>query len=276
MKCGHQELLFDKPKVMGILNLTPDSFYTGSRFSQMDEISTHVEKMLMEGASIIDIGAVSSRPGASLASEEDEMKRIIPVLKALVKQFPDTIFSVDTFRASIANAAYEAGAGMINDISGGHLDPNLLRTVAETGLPYVLMHMHGNPTNMQQNPIYENIIPILKHYFETSLEQLYEKGMKDVIIDPGFGFGKTIEQNYTLLNHLPDLRVGNCLLLVGLSRKSMIYKLLQITPEEALNGTSALHLLALLNGANILRVHDVKEAIEIVKLAEMLEATKLN
>ena len=273
MKCASITLDFNKPLVMGIVNQTDDSFYTGSRFKRLVDVTVKVEKMINDGAAIIDIGAVSSRPGANLGTEEEELKKLRPVLRFLVKTFPQTVFSVDTFRENAAKAAFEEGAGIINDISFGSLDPGMLQAVAETKLPYVLMHMQGTPANMQANPIYHDLIPELQQFFDTSLEKLNGMGIENVIIDPGFGFGKRLEQNYMILNRLPELKISSCPLMVGISRKSMIYKLLQISPEEALNGTSALHLLALLNGADILRVHDVKEASEIIRLAEMLKAS---
>lgn len=260
----------DKPLVMGILNLTPDSFFDGGRYLDSDAWLAQTEKMIGEGAAIIDIGAVSSRPGAKSVSEEEELSRLIPVLSVLVKRFPTTIFSVDTFRAKVAKQSADAGAGIINDISGGGMDFQMLETVANTGLPYILMHMQGKPENMQNNPSYTDVIAEVNLFFEKSIQTLNQKGIREVILDPGFGFGKTIPHNYSLLQNLGSLKQPGYPLLVGISRKSMIYKLLEISPDESLNATSALQLIAILKGASILRVHDVKEAVQIIKVAGML------
>lgn len=268
LRCGENVLIIDKPLVMGILNLSPDSFYDGGRYTQKDAWIAQAEKMMEDGACIIDLGAVSTRPGAAEVPEETELMRILPVVEKLVQKYPKTVFSVDTYRSGVAKLCAEAGAGIINDISGGRMDENLIATVAESGLPYVLMHMQGTPSNMQSNPVYENISAEVALFFDLKFKALKEAGISQVILDPGFGFGKTIEHNYQLLSHLKTFKCFGAPILVGLSRKSMIYKLLQISPEEALPGTNALHMLSLLNGADILRVHDVKEAVQVIKLAE--------
>lgn len=270
LKCGKITLNYDKPLVMGILNLTPDSFFDGGKYSDTEKIISRVDKMITEGASIIDLGAVSSRPGAGFVSEDEEIKRLIPNLEILKSKFPDTVFSIDTFRAKVVQLAYDSGAGMINDISGGNFDVKLIETVAETDLPYVLMHMKGSPADMQQNPEYENVVNDINAFFRGKLDILSQAGIDQVILDPGFGFGKTIEHNYSLLRNLKVFKKSGSPILVGISRKSMIYKYLHIAPDEALPATTALHLQAILNGADILRVHDVKETVEVIKLSELL------
>jgi dihydropteroate synthase len=267
LKCGNNVLNMDKPLVMGILNLTPDSFFDGGRYADTVAWITQTEKMISDGASIIDLGAVSTRPGAELVSEADEIKRLIPVVELLTAKFPDTIFSVDTYRANVAKLSADAGAGIINDISAGSMDTEMIKTVASTGLPYILMHMQGTPAEMQTNPLYKDITAEIGDFFEQKLEILQNAGIDQVILDPGFGFGKSIAHNFRLLNQLNVFKKYGYPLLVGLSRKSMIYKLLEITPDEALPATTALHLAALLNGADILRAHDVKEAVQAIKLA---------
>lgn len=268
LRCGKNVLKVDKPLVMGILNLTPDSFYDGGRYNDMDARISQTEKMINEGASIIDIGAVSTRPGAAGVSEEEEITRLLPVIETLTFRFPETVFSVDTYRSKVVKLTAEAGVGIINDISGGSMDPYLMEAVAGSGLPYILMHMQGKPADMQLNPSYNNVSSEINTFFEQKREQLGSAGISQVILDPGFGFGKLLEHNFSLLSQLNGFKKHGLPLLVGLSRKSMIYKLLQINPQEALPGTSALHMLALLNGADILRVHDVKEAVQVIKLAE--------
>ncbi len=268
LRCGKNVLKSDKPLVMGILNLTPDSFYDGGRYNDMDARISQTEKMINEGASIIDIGAVSTRPGATGVNEEEEIARLLPVIETLTYRYPETVFSVDTYRSKVVKLSAEAGAGIINDISGGSMDPYLMEAVSGSELPYILMHMQGTPADMQLNPTYENVSGEVNTFFEQKLKQLKSAGINQVILDPGFGFGKSIEHNYSLLSQLNGFKKHGCPLLVGISRKSMIYKLLQINPQEALPGTSALHMLAVINGADILRVHDVKEAVEVIKLAE--------
>lgn len=251
---------------MGILNITPDSFYEHSRLLDEKSVLLKAEQMIKEGASILDVGGYSSRPGAIDISDEEEQERVLPVIKVLAKNFPDQIISIDTFRAEVARRAIEHGALMINDISAGQLDKNMFSVVAQAGLPYIMMHMRGTPQNMVQMNSYENLINEVAIYFAERLSQLREMGVKDVIVDPGFGFAKNIEQNFSLLKHLAYFKTCACPVLVGLSRKSMIYKTLGISATEALNGSTALHMLALMNGASILRVHDVKEAVETIKL----------
>ncbi len=268
LKCGNNVLNTDKPLIMGILNLTPDSFFDGGRYTKKDTWISQVEKMIQEGASIIDLGAVSTRPGAVYVPEEEEITRLLPALELLASRYPETVFSVDTFRSTVAKLSAAAGAGIINDISGGKLDEELIKTVAFTGLPYILMHMQGSPSDMQKNPVYENVTHEISTYFEEKLTILHSAGIQQVILDPGFGFGKTAEHNFRLLRELNIFKQSGYPLLVGISRKSMIYKLLEITPEEALPATSALHMAAIINGVDILRVHDVKEAVQVLKLAE--------
>ncbi|MFP4091524.1 MAG: dihydropteroate synthase [Cyclobacteriaceae bacterium] len=255
------------PIVMGILNVTPDSFYDGGRYIQNDSrLLRQAEKMLTEGATILDIGGYSSRPGAEHISTEEEKKRVVNSIDLVSKSFPEAYISVDTFRSEVAREAVAAGACMINDISGGQLDEQMFDTVAELQLPYVLMHMRGTPQTMKQLTDYDDLMLDLIDYFQKRIAVLREKGVKDIIVDPGFGFAKTIDQNFMLLSRMADLQLLEVPILAGLSRKSMIYRRLDIPVEEALNGTSVLNTMALMNGAGILRVHDVKEAIQTIKL----------
>lgn len=258
------------PKIMGILNVTPDSFYDGGMFDSNKKILDHVEKMLTDGADIIDIGGYSSRPGAKEVKLKDEIKRVVPAIELIKKEFNETIISVDTFRSEVALQAVNSGASIINDISGGDLDPNMFNCVAELNVPYIIMHMQGNPKNMQNNPLYENVIVEIIENLSKKVFEATEAGVIDVIIDPGFGFGKTIEHNYKILSELSFFKELDCPILVGLSRKSMIYSLLEEKPENVLNGTTCLNTVSILNGANILRVHDVKEAKEVIKLTNFL------
>lgn len=269
LKCGDIELYIDKPLVMGILNLTPDSFFDGGRYTNRDAWISQAEKMIEEGASIIDLGAVSTRPGAKNVTEEEEISRLMPALEILKSRYPKTVFSIDTYRAKVAELTAKAGAGIINDISGGSMNAGLIQAVAETGLPYILMHMQGTPSDMQTNPIYDDVTLDVCEFFAQKLISLSQAGIQQVVLDPGFGFGKSIDHNYKMLRDLAIFKQAGYPVLVGISRKSMIYKLLEITPEEALSATSALHMIALLNGADILRVHDVKEAVHVIKLSEM-------
>ncbi len=265
----------DRPVVMGILNITPDSFYAGSRKQTEAEIIARIETILEEGGNMIDIGGYSSRPDAAEVSEQEEKERLKMALKLLQRDYPDVIVSVDTFRASVARFAVEEyGAAIINDISGGQLDENMFSTVASLKVPYILMHMRGTPQTMQQYTDYEHLTADILKYFAEKLETLYQMGVNDVIVDPGFGFSKTLEQNYELMNHLSDFRIFGLPLLVGISRKSMIYKLLGGTPMESLNGTTVLNTYALLNGAHILRVHDVRAAVEAVKIVSQINNKK--
>ena len=261
----------DKPKVMGIINLTPDSFFEGSRVRPDEKsILQSAEKMIREGADFLDLGGYSTREGAEDISVQEENDRVSPAVALIKKHFPDILISVDTFRAEVAKAAVDAGADLINDISAGNLDPSMLETVSMLGVPYIAMHMRGTPQTMQQQTEYFDLIPEILRYFAEKLDQFRKLGIKDVIIDPGFGFAKTKNQNFDLLRELKSLRVLGMPVLVGVSRKSMIYKTLNCTPSEALNGTTALNMFALLQGANILRVHDVKEAKETIQLFEQL------
>lgn len=259
------------PCVMGILNITPDSFYAGSRMQTEAEIAARAQQILDEGAGIIDIGAYSSRPNAENVSPREEMERLRMGLKILRKTQPGAVISVDTFRADVARMCVEEyGVAIINDIAAGEMDTDMFRTVAELNVPYIMMHMQGTPQNMQQHPHYDNLLKEVFLYFAQKVQQLRDLGMKDIILDPGFGFGKTVEHNYELLAHLEEFRVFELPLLVGVSRKSMIYRLLGNTPQDALNGTTVLDTICLLKGADILRVHDVREAVETVKIVEAM------
>ena len=272
LNCKGRLLPLDQPVVMGILNITPDSFYAGSRKQTEAEIAARAEAILQEGGTIIDIGGYSSRPGAAEVSEEEEMARLETALRVLNLEFPDAVLSVDTFRSAIARRCVEEfGVAIVNDISGGELDKDMFRTIADLRVPYVMMHMRGTPQTMQQHTQYEHLTADILQWFAAKLETLYQMGANDVIIDPGFGFSKTLEQNYELMRHLSDFRIFGLPLLVGISRKSMIYKLLGGTPAESLNGTSVLNTYALLNGADILRVHDVREAVEAIRLVEQVK-----
>ncbi|MDA9176819.1 dihydropteroate synthase [Flavobacteriaceae bacterium] len=259
------------PKIMGILNVTPDSFYDGGVFSNEKKILAQVEKMILDGADIIDIGGFSSKPGAKTISLKEEEKRVIPIIKLINKTFNKIIISVDTFRSEIAEKSLNEGASIINDISGGDLDKNIYQISYKYKAPYIMMHMNGVPSNMQNNPKYENINHDIIKDFTSKIDSAEKKGVCDIIIDPGFGFGKTIQHNYQILNNLKLYTVLKKPILVGISRKSMIYKLLKTDPSKALNGTTSLNTIALINGANILRVHDVKEAKEVIKLYSFLK-----
>lgn len=262
--------LFDlrTPQVMAILNITPDSFYSASRTASIDEALQKAGDFLNAGATIIDIGAYSSRPGAADVSEQEELDRIIPVVEALVARYPGAILSIDTFRAAVAEASVEAGAHIINDISGGTIDPAMFETIAKLQVPYILMHMKGTPQTMQQEAQYDDVMLEVVDYFAKKVAELRARGVKDIILDPGFGFAKTRDHSYELLNHLEDLNIFGLSYLVGFSRKSMIAKYLKVDPADALNGTTVLHTIALQKGASILRVHDVTPAVECIKLVE--------
>ena len=260
---------------MGILNITPDSFYDGGKYKNEADILFQTEKMLTEGATFIDVGAYSSRPGATHISEKEELKRILPVIELLVKYFPEIIISVDTFRSEIAKKTIENGAAIINDISGGKMDEKMFQTVAELQVPYILMHMLGTPQNMQQNPVYEDVTKDIIRFFSEQIFKLHQLKMNDIIIDMGFGFGKTLQHNYEILSNLALFKNLDAPILIGISRKSMLYKPLDITANEALNATTAANTIALLNGANILRVHDVKEAVEAIKIVNQLRENEL-
>ena len=260
---------------MGILNLTPDSFFDGGKYKDEASMLDQVEYMLKNGATFIDMGAYSSRPGAEHVPDDEELKRMIPVIDLILKKFPGTLISVDTFRSNVAAESIEHGAAIINDISAGNLDENMFTTVAKYQVPYIMMHMKGTPQSMQKEAVYENLVNDLRFYFSEKIQETTSKKINDIIIDPGFGFAKTTAQNYTLLNHLDMFQTFGSAILIGLSRKSMIYKVLKSSPKEALNGTTALHTIALLKGANIIRAHDVKEASECVKLVEALKENAL-
>ncbi|MBT8270718.1 MAG: dihydropteroate synthase [Flavobacteriaceae bacterium] len=266
INCKGKLIDLSSPRVMGIINITPDSFFEGSRLQFEDDIISRVGLMLEHGADFIDVGGYSSRPGAADVSETEELDRVLPVVNAIIKNFPDCILSVDTFRSGVAKASFDAGAAMVNDISGGLLDREMIPTVGELGVPYIIMHMKGQPQNMQEKTEYEDLLSDLLKYFSERMALARQHQIKDIIIDPGFGFAKTIEQNFELLKKLDLLKITEMPVLVGLSRKSMIYKTLKTDPEHALNGSTALHAIALSKGANILRVHDVKEAVEVVTL----------
>lgn len=260
-----------QPRVMGILNVTPDSFYAGSRTQTEAEIVRRVRQIVSEGAAIIDIGAYSSRPNADNVSSREEMERLRMGLKILFEIQPDAVVSVDTFRADVARMCVEEyGVAIINDIAAGEMDANMFHTVAALNVPYIMMHMQGTPQSMQQHPHYDNLLKEVFLYFARKVQQLRDLGVKDIILDLGFGFGKTMEHNYELLSHLEEFRIFELPLLVGVSRKSMIYRLLDITPQEALNGTTVLDTICLLKGADILRVHDVKEAVETVRIVQAM------
>lgn len=267
INCRGQLVDLSTPKVMGILNLTPDSFYDGGKYKSADDIIEQIAKMNNDGADFVDIGAYSSRPNASHISLEEETSRLMPVLELIVKEFPDLLISIDTFRSDIARMAIDKGACMINDISAGSLDKNMFTTIADLKVPYILMHMVGTPQNMQQNISYKNLLTDIISYFSKKVFELRKLGVNDLIIDPGFGFSKTLDQNFELLNNLDLFASFDLPILVGLSRKSMLYKLLNTGPENALNATTVANTIAVTKGVNILRVHDVKEAVELVKIS---------
>lgn len=264
------------PKVMGILNVTPDSFYDGGRLPDEESLLLQAKTMIDEGAALLDIGGYSTRPGAADISEAEESGRVVPAIRAIVKNFTTTPVSVDTFRSGVARTAVEAGASMVNDISGGSLDPNMFETIADLKVPYVLMHMRGNPQTMSKQTQYENLVKEMALYFSKKLEALLRLGVKDIILDPGFGFAKTADQNFEILQHLDYFKIFRLPILAGLSRKSMIWKTLQTDPSNALNGTTALNMMALSKGASMLRVHDVKEAVESVILSQQMLKQKVS
>jgi dihydropteroate synthase len=266
LKIGGELMQFSKPIIMGIVNLTPDSFYDGGKLKSESDVLNKAAKLLDEGADILDLGAYSSRPGAEHIEEEIEMKRLLPVLKTIRNEFSSCIISIDTFRSTIAKAAVETGADMINDISGGELDKDMMPMVARLKVPYVLMHMRGNPQTMQNDLQYDNVVTDLFHFFSIQLNKARELGISDVIIDPGFGFGKSLEDNYRLLKSLKTFTSLNSLVLAGISRKSMVSKVANVTSSDALSGSISLNTIALLNGADILRVHDVKAAKDAVNI----------
>jgi dihydropteroate synthase len=266
LNAGGKLIDLSQPKVMGIINLTPDSFFTGSRKQDVSSVLEQAGKMLADGATFLDLGAYSSRPGAADISAQEEIDRLLPAVEAIATKYPEAVLSIDTFRAAVAEAAINSGAHIINDISGGELDSGMFATVAKLQVPYILMHMKGTPQNMVQQAEYENVFDEVFDYFVKKYRQLKQLGVKDVIIDPGFGFAKKAEHSYTLMKRLQEFNVLQLPVLVGISRKRMIYNELGITAEDALNGTTALNAIALTKGADILRVHDVKEAVETVKI----------
>jgi len=273
LNCRGRLLDLSKPAVMGILNVTPDSFYDGGTLTAPDALLERAGKMLAEGAALLDIGGASSRPGAGEVPEAVEMQRVLRAIELLIRQFPDAILSVDTWRSGVARAALAAGAAVVNDISGGRFDPQISAVAREFGSPYVLMHMQGTPGTMQRQPQYENVVAEVLDFFITQTGLLRAAGLRDIVLDPGFGFGKTVEHNYLLLRNLSVFSQTLGLpVLAGLSRKSMICKVLKVNPDRALNGTTALHMVALQNGANILRAHDVQEAREVIQLWEQLRS----
>lgn len=270
LNCKGRLLVIDKPVVMGIINVTPDSFYSGSRKLFIDEVLLQAENMINHGAAFIDIGGQSTRPGSEDVGIEEELSRVIPAVEAISQRFPDSFISIDTYHSKVALNAVNAGASLVNDISSGSLDEQMIQTVGSLHVPYIAMHMKGTPKTMHQHAQYENVTLEILDFFIRKTEECRRAGINDIITDVGFGFAKTIEHNFTLLKNLSIFKILQKPLLVGLSRKATIYKTLRVTPEEALNGTTALNTISLLNGANILRVHDVKEAVEVVKLVEVL------
>jgi dihydropteroate synthase len=260
-----------RPVVMGILNATPDSFYNKGRESTVSELLKKAERMMKEGAVIIDVGGASTKPGAAIIDVNEELERVLPVVENIHQRFPEVWLSVDTYHARVAEETVCAGASIVNDVSSGSIDENMLATVAKLKIPYIAMHMQGTPETMQQNPVYEDVVYEVRDYLRVKCDEASKAGITNIIIDPGFGFGKTLEHNIALLKALHTIRMLGKPVLVGLSRKSIVCKTLGITPEEALNGTTAYHLLALQQGANILRAHDVKEAVEVIKIWEQMQ-----
>lgn len=270
INCKGKLIDLTTPKVMGILNMTPDSFYDGGKYKNESDIVSQVETMLKNGATFIDIGAYSSRPNATHISETEELQRLLPIIELLIGEFPEIIISIDTFRSEVAKQAIQAGAALINDISAGKLDKDMLQTVANLKVPYIMMHMKGTPQTMKAHANYTHIMKELLFYFSERINEAKKLGIKDIIVDPGFGFAKNTAQNFEVLKHLELLKILEFPILAGVSRKSMIYKTLENTAQEALNGTTVLNTIALQKGATILRVHDVKEATETIKLTDQL------
>ncbi|MCF8299657.1 MAG: dihydropteroate synthase [Haliscomenobacter sp.] len=273
--CGSL-LVLENPVVMAVININTDSFYEKSRFTERGGILKQAETHLREGATFLDIGGMSSRPGAPISNAKDEVEKIVPVIKSLKKEFPDAFISIDTVHSAVASAAYQEGAVLVNDISAGAIDPDMFPFIAKTNIPYVLMHLKGVPRNMQDNTNYKDVSLDVLDFLILKYQALKELGVKDIIIDPGFGFGKDVAQNYELLQNLSIFKILECPLMVGLSRKSMIYKVIDGTPEDALHGTTALHFFALQQGALILRAHDVKPAIDTIRVWKALENAKTN
>lgn len=270
LNCKGHLLDLSETRVMGILNVTPDSFFDGGKYNL---VATAVEKagqMISDGADIIDVGGMSSRPGAEIVSVKEELGRVVPIISAIVEKYPNQIISIDTVHSKVAEKAIQSGASIVNDISGGDIDPDIYEVCLENRVPYILMHMKGIPKSMQDNPEYGDVILDLINEFKNKVFRLRKRGMTDLVLDPGFGFGKTIDQNFKILRHLSSFKILDCPILVGISRKSMLYKSLEIAPEEALNATTAAHMEALKNGANMLRVHDVKEAVEAIHIHRLI------
>jgi dihydropteroate synthase len=270
INCNGQLIDLTTPRIMGIVNVTPNSFYDGGKLSDEKSVLLQVEKMLNDGATFIDVGGYSSKPNAEFVSEEEELQRVIPIIKSIVKEFPETILSIDTFRSQVAKHSVENGAVIVNDISAGSLDENMMRMVAQFRVPYIMMHMKGTPKTMQSLAQYDDLLKEILFYFSEKIAIARSFGISDLIVDPGFGFAKTLEQNFELLNKLELLQILELPLLIGVSRKSMIYKTLSSDAEHALNGTTSLNTISLMKGAKILRVHDVKEAVECVQLYQKL------
>ncbi|MBI9053373.1 MAG: dihydropteroate synthase [Bacteroidales bacterium] len=276
INCKGELIDLSFPKVMGIVNITPDSFYDGGKYTSAESLISQIDKMILEGCDIFDIGAYSSRPGTQGVTEDEELKRLSIALKVIREKFPKIIISVDTFRSNIARqVVQDFDVDIINDISAGEMDKKMFETIAELRVPYIMMHMQGTPENMQENPQYENIVKSIVMYFSKKIDELSLLGVNDVILDPGFGFGKTLDHNYQLLKHLDDFKIFELPILAGVSRKSMICKPLEIKPQDALNGTTVVNTLALMGGANILRVHDVKAALETIKLHAKFDQAKV-
>jgi dihydropteroate synthase len=275
INCKGKLISLETPKVMGILNCTPDSFFDGGKYNNESELLSQVEKMLVDGATFVDIGAYSSKPNASFVSEEEEISRILPVIELILKNFPETLISIDTFRSKVAEKSIEIGAAIINDISAGNLDDKMMETVAKLQVPYIMMHMKGTPQTMQSLANYDSIIKEMLFYFSEKIALARNLGINDLIVDPGFGFAKTTEQNFEVMKQLELFQILDLPILVGISRKSMIYKTLETTAQNSLNGTTFLNTISLQKGAKILRVHDVKEAVECVKLFEALNKSNI-
>jgi dihydropteroate synthase len=270
INCNGTLIDLSSPKIMGILNITPNSFFDGGKFNRLDAALAQTEKMLSEGATFIDVGGASSKPGVDEISVDEELLRVLPVIEKIAATFPEAIISIDTFRSNVAQKAVEAGAQIVNDISAGNMDNNMLKTVGALGVPYIAMHMQGTPKTMQNNPFYDDVLTAVRSFFSAKIVEAHAAGINDIILDPGFGFGKTAQHNFTLLNRLDSLLIEGVPMLVGVSRKSMIYKTLNIGADAALNGTTVLNTIALRQGAQLLRVHDVKEAHEAIRLVEAL------
>ena len=273
INCNGNIIDFTSPKIMGILNVTPNSFYDGGKHNRIDTALLQTEKMISEGATFIDVGGASSKPGVEEVSPDEELKRVLPVIEKISKTFPHIYISIDTYRSNMARQAVDAGAQLVNDISAGNADDNMLKTVGKLGVPYIAMHMQGTPKTMQNKPTYDDVLIAIRSFFSEKIAAAHAAGINDIIVDPGFGFGKTPQHNFALLNHLNTLQIDGVPLLVGVSRKSMIYKTLNIDIQQALNGTTVLHTVALRQGAHLLRVHDVKEAKQAVDLIKALDTS---